>query len=60
MKNIQKELTNTRKGNFASVYLVLGRRKYYIERIREALIENALDEDSMELNFSNYICMIVR
>lgn len=54
MKNIQKELTNIRKGNFASVYLVLGEEKYYIERIREALIENALDEDSMELNFSNY------
>lgn len=54
MKNIQKELTNIRKGNFAPVYLILGEERYFIERIREALIENALDEDSIDLNLTNF------
>lgn len=54
MKNIQQELANIRSGNFASVYLVLGEERYFLERIRETLIESALDEESMDLNFSNF------
>ena len=54
MKNIQKEIANIRTGDFAPVYLVLGEEKYFIERIREAIIEHALDEESIDLNFSTF------
>lgn len=54
MKNIQQELANIRQGNFSSVYLVLGEERYFIERIRETLIENVLDEEAIDLNFSSF------
>lgn len=54
MKNIQNELANIRKGNYASIYLVLGEERYFIERIRETIIEHALDEESIDLNFSSF------
>jgi len=54
MKNIQKELANIRKENYAPIYLVLGEERYFIERIRETIIEQALDEESMDLNFSSF------
>ena len=54
MKNIQKEIANIRTGDFAPVYLVLGEEKYFIERIREAIIEHALDEESIDLNFASF------
>lgn len=54
MKNIQKELANIRKGDFAPIYLILGEERYFIERIRETIIEQALDEESIDLNFSNF------
>ena len=55
MKNIQKELANIRKGDFAPIYLILGEERYFIERIRETIIEQALDEESIDLNFSNFV-----
>lgn len=54
MKNIQQELANIRQGNIAPMYLVLGEEQYFIERIKEALIENALEEDAIDLNFSSF------
>ncbi|MEY8291261.1 DNA polymerase III subunit delta [Carnobacteriaceae bacterium 52-44] len=54
MKNIQNELANIRKGNYAPIYLVLGEERYFIERIRETIIEHALDEESIDLNFSSF------
>lgn len=54
MKNIQKEIANIRTGHFAPVYLVLGEEKYFVERIREAIIDEALDEESIDLNFANF------
>lgn len=54
MKNIQKELANIRKGNYAPIYLVLGEERYFIERIRETIIEQALDEESIDLNCSSF------
>lgn len=54
MKNIQKEIANIRTGDFASLYLVLGEEKYFIERIRESIIEHALDEESIDLNFASF------
>ena len=54
MKNIQKEIATIRSGKFDSVYLILGEEQYFIEQIREAIIEHALDEDSIDLNFVNY------
>lgn len=54
MKNIQKELANIRKGNFSSVYLVLGEERYFVEQIRESLIEHVLDEDSIDLNLASF------
>ena len=51
MKNIQKELANIKKGNYAPIYLVLGEERYFIEQIRETIIEEALDEEAMDLNF---------
>ena len=53
MKNIQKEIATIRSGKFDSVYLILGEEQYFIEQIREAIIEHALDEDSIDLNFVN-------
>jgi DNA polymerase-3 subunit delta len=54
MKNIQKELANIKKGNVASVYLVLGTERYYSERIREALMDNVLEEEAFDYNFSSF------
>lgn len=54
MKNIQKELANIRKGDFAPIYLVLGTERYFVEQIRENLLEHALDEESFDLNFANF------
>jgi len=54
MKKIQQELANMRQGDFPSVYLILGTERYFIERLRETLVENALDEESIDLNFSSY------
>lgn len=54
MKNIQKELANIKKGNYAPIYLVLGEERYFIEQIRETIIEEALDEEAMDLNFSSF------
>ena len=54
MKNIQKELANIRKGNYAPIYLVLGEERYFIEQIRETIIDQALEEETMDLNFSNF------
>lgn len=54
MKNIQNELANIRKRNFAKIYLVLGEERYFVERIREEILEHALDEDSFDLNFSSF------
>ena len=54
MKNIQNELANMRNGNFSSIYVVLGEERYFIERIRETIIKYALEEDSIDLNFSSF------
>ena len=54
MKNIQQQLANIRNKEFSSVYLVLGEERYFVERIREALIQYTLDEESMDLNFSSF------
>lgn len=54
MKNIQNELANIRSGNFAEIYLVLGEERYFIEQVRETILENALDEESFDLNFSSF------
>lgn len=54
MKNIQKELASIRAENFAPIYLILGTERYFRERISEELIENALDEDSIDLNFTSF------
>ncbi len=54
MKNIQSELAKIRSGQFAPIYLVLGEERYFIERIREEIIDVALDEESMDLNFSSF------
>lgn len=54
MKNFQSELTNIHQGNFAPVYLVMGTERYFIERFREELIEQALDADSIDLNFASF------
>lgn len=54
MKNIQKEIANIRAGHFAPVYLVLGEEQYFIEQFREAMIEHALDEESIDLNFASF------
>lgn len=54
MKNIQNELENIRKGDYAPIYLVLGEERYFIESIRETIIEHALDEESIDLNFSTF------
>lgn len=54
MQKIQNEIENIKKGNFQPVYLVLGEEQYFLEQIRENLIEHALDEESMDLNFSTF------
>lgn len=54
MKNFQSELANIRKRNFAPVYLVLGTERYFIERFREQLIDNALEDESIDLNFARF------
>lgn len=54
MQKIQNEIENIKKGNFQPVYLVLGEERYFLEQIRENLIEHALDEESMDLNFSTF------
>lgn len=54
MKNLQKELANIKQKNFAPIYLVLGNERYFLEQIRETLINNALDEESIDMNFANF------
>ena len=54
MKSIQQEIANIKKGNIAPIYLVLGEEQYFVERIKQALTENVLDEDAIDLNFSNF------
>ena len=53
MKNIQKELANIRSGNFPEIYLVLGEERYFIELVRETILENALDEADKEAEDPN-------
>ena len=54
MKNIQKELANIRAKNFTPLYLVLGDERYFLERIREELVKNALDEESIDMNLASF------
>jgi DNA polymerase-3 subunit delta len=54
MKTIQQELANIREGNIAPIYLVLGEEQYFIEQIKETLVKHALEEDAIDLNFSNF------
>lgn len=54
MKNIQQELANIRSKKFSSLYLVLGDERYFLERIREAFIQNALNEEETDLNLASF------
>lgn len=54
MKNIQTELANIKKGNVAPIYLVLGEERYFSERIQETFINNVLEEEAMDFNFSRF------
>ena len=54
MKDIQKEIKEIEKGNLKELYLILGQERYFIEKIKEKLFENTLDEDSRDLNFISF------
>lgn len=54
MGNIQKKLRAIEEGSLASVYLVLGQERYFIEKVRESLFENTLEEESKDLNFVSF------
>lgn len=54
MKKIQNEIQNIQNGQFKPIYLVLGEERYFLEQIRENLIQYALDEESIDLNLSNF------
>lgn len=54
MKSIQEELTQIKAGHLAPVYLVQGAERYFIERIRESLVDYTLEEESKDLNFVSF------
>ncbi|MFJ7754992.1 DNA polymerase III subunit delta [Peribacillus muralis] len=43
-----------KKGQFAPVYLLFGTEAYLINETKQLLIENALHEDEMDFNFSQF------
>lgn len=47
---IEKIINDISKKNFKSVYLLHGEEPYYIDKIDQAIIENALEEDQRDFN----------
>ncbi|MDN6161741.1 MAG: DNA polymerase III subunit delta [Atopostipes sp.] len=54
MRTIQKELRKIKKGKIAPIYLILGEERYFIEKIKEELFEQILEEESEDLNFVSF------
>lgn len=54
MKNIQEELAKIKNRDLSPVYLVQGTERYFIEKIRETLLDYSLDEESKDLNFISF------
>lgn len=52
--NFTKEISKLKKGQFSSVYLVLGTESYLADTAREVFIQSVLKEEERELNFGAY------
>lgn len=49
-----QEIAKLRRGEFSPLYLVLGTEQHFLQEVRQALLDNAMDEADQELNVGIY------